>query len=117
MFAACPLAIRLSGINTFTRNRAFTGGAILNDEGSSFSPPQDGGELIFEDNRADVGAGKSRELFKLSKEACYGRQQAQNCSVYILRYFSATEADGKTMSIPSDGRMYSLLKWIYMQLT
>ena len=56
MFAASPLAIRLGGINTFDDNRAYAGGSIYNEEGSSFSPPQDGGELIFQNNVAEVGA-------------------------------------------------------------
>lgn len=50
------IAIRLGGVNTFNNNRAYAGGSIYNDEGSSFSPPQDGGELIFQNNLAEVSA-------------------------------------------------------------
>lgn len=45
------LTLRFGGTNTFQGNLAFTGGAIYHEEGSSVS----GGELIFENNRADVG--------------------------------------------------------------
>lgn len=52
----CSLTLRFGGDNTFDDNWGYIGGAIYNGEDTSFSPPQDGGELIFQNIRGEVGA-------------------------------------------------------------
>lgn len=56
LIVARSLTLRFGGDNAFDGNWAYTGGVIFNEMGSSMSPPQDGGELTFENGRAHVGA-------------------------------------------------------------
>lgn len=56
MFVTWPLALRFGGDNTFDDNWGYKGGAIYNEAQASISPPQDGGDLVFENIRGTVSA-------------------------------------------------------------
>jgi len=46
----------LGGDNTFDDNWGYKGGAIYNAAGGSITPPQDGGEIIYQNLRGEVCA-------------------------------------------------------------
>ena len=47
--------LRFGGDNSFDANEAHDGGAIFNEQDGSMSLPQDGGGLIFQKLRGEVG--------------------------------------------------------------
>lgn len=50
------LVLRFGGENTFDDNWGYKGGAIYNEPEAFLSPPEDGGDLVFENIRGTVGA-------------------------------------------------------------
>lgn len=50
-----PLFTRFGGVNTFDDNWGFLGGAIYNGVDATIAFPEDGGEVIFQNLRGEVG--------------------------------------------------------------
>lgn len=56
----CSVALRFNGDHTFDDNWALVGGAIFIAVEASIFPPEDGGELIFQNLRGEVSGDTLR---------------------------------------------------------